>query len=244
MDKETRHALKSDPFAKEVGKAVTYFGLHKKQVVQIGAAALVVILAGAGFWYYRNNRHAERQAALSKALRAQDAPFGTTTAEFKPAFSTEAERDAGAKKSFDALLAKYAASEQAYTAKYILGAKLAEKAQFAEATKLLDEAMKNGDASTKSLAKLSLASVYQAQNKLADAERLLRDLMANPTVMVSKEQATISLAELLKATRPDEARKLLEPLRTDRPAVSRTAIANLSELPPAGPVPAPAAGKK
>ncbi|MCX6625410.1 MAG: hypothetical protein NTY38_30995 [Acidobacteria bacterium] len=72
---------------------------------------------------------------------------------------------------------------------------------------------------------LALAQIYASQSKIADAEKLLRGLIEDPTVFVSKEQATISLAEILQRTRPDEARKLLEPLRgSARPAVSRAAI--------------------
>ena len=81
-----------------------------------------------------------------------------------------------------------------------------------------------------SLAKFALAQMYQAQGKIAQAEQLLRGLVQKPTVMVSKEQATIALGRLLGPTKPAEARKLLEPLRTERSAVSRAALTALSEI--------------
>jgi hypothetical protein len=61
---------------------------------------------------------------------------------------------------------------------------------------------------------------------------LLRALYDKPTVFVSKEQAAIALARAISTTKPAEARKLLEPLRTGRPAISQTAITLLSQLPP------------
>jgi len=81
------------------------------------------------------------------------------------------------------------------------------------------------------LARLSLAQIYESQGKSGEAEKLLRHVVDNPTTLVSKEQATISLAKVLAKTKPDEARKLLEPLRTERSAVSRAAIQAISDLP-------------
>ena len=52
--------------------------------------------------------------------------------------------------------------------------------------------------------------------------------IAKPTVLVSKEHATIVLARLLAPSRPAEARKLLEPLRTARSVISRAALTALS----------------
>jgi DNA-directed RNA polymerase subunit F len=50
---------------------------------------------------------------------------------------------------------------------------------------------------------------------------------------VSKEQAQIALAQVLAKANPQEARKLLEPLRSERAAISRNALTLLAELPPA-----------
>ena len=80
--------------------------------------------------------------------------------------------------------------------------------------------------------KLSLAQVQLSTGRNADAEKLLRSLYEKPTMFVSKEQAAIALARAIAVSKPAEARKLLEPLRTERPAVSQLAITLLSELPP------------
>ncbi len=54
--------------------------------------------------------------------------------------------------------------------------------------------------------------------------------MSHPSVTVSKEEATIQLALLIGKTKQDEARKLLEPLRTGRTAISRAAVQALGDL--------------
>ena len=88
--------------------------------------------------------------------------------------------------------------------------------------------------------RLSLAQVYASEGKMADAEKVLRDAIANPSLTVSKEHATIVLGELLAQNNPAEAHKLIDPLRTSlRGAISRTAITDSANLPPVN-APAPA----
>ena len=56
-------------------------------------------------------------------------------------------------------------------------------------------------------------------------------LIAHPTDFVSKDQATIALARALIPTKPDEARKLLDPLRTRGDSVGQIALTLYGELP-------------
>jgi hypothetical protein len=57
-------------------------------------------------------------------------------------------------------------------------------------------------------------------------------LIADPTVFVSKDQATITLARLLLTRKPAEARKLLDPLRTKAGSVGQVAVKLYGDLPP------------
>ena len=82
-----------------------------------------------------------------------------------------------------------------------------------------------------SLAKLSLAQIYFSDGRDAQGESTLRGLMAHPTVFVSKEQAEITLARYLMIKNPAEARKLLDPLRTQGGSVGQVAISLYGELP-------------
>ena len=50
-------------------------------------------------------------------------------------------------------------------------------------------------------------------------------MIDHPTVMVSKDAAILALADLIKTSDPQRARKLVDPLRTStRAAVSKAAI--------------------
>src|SRR5258708_39613676 len=88
----------------------------------------------------------------------------------------------------------------------------ADKGDLARAEKLFKQVADSAPSDFASVASLSLAKIYAAEGKAADAEKVLRALMASSTTLVSKEQATIELADVLTKSNPAEARKLLEPL--------------------------------
>src|SRR5207253_11304793 len=129
------------------------------------------------------------------------------------------------------LRSKHSGSAEAHVAQYYLGSIKADQGKLAEAEKLFQEVSQKADAKYASLAKLSLAQIYFADGRSDQGEKVLRDLMDHPTIFVSKEQATISLARFLAPKKPAESRKLLDPLRNGPPAVSQIALSLLGELP-------------
>jgi predicted negative regulator of RcsB-dependent stress response len=146
-------------------------------------------------------------------------------------FTTQEEKTKAVHKTLGELVNKYPGTDEAAIATYYLGAYSSDQGNLGEAEKDFKQVIDSGKREYASLAKLSLAKVYQSQGKTADAEKLLRSLVANPTILVSKQQATIALAEALAPTKPEEARKLLEPLRADRSPVSRAALNVLARIP-------------
>src|ERR1035441_1095910 len=114
---------------------------------------------------------------------------------------------------------------------YYLGYIKAHPGKLAEAEKLFQEVARNGDAKYASLSKLSLAQIFFADGRADQGEKVMRDLIANPTVFVSADQATISLARFLAPRKPAEARKLLDPLRTRQGNVGQAALTLLAEIP-------------
>lgn len=232
MDKLTRKELKKDVFARNVGHTVEYVAEHRRQFIRYGSAALAVVVLLAGYYYYSKRQHTTRQRELAVATRIQDAGVGPSSGrESILTFPTVEEKNKAAKKAFSDLAAHYPGTEEGAIAEYYLGTVAADEGRLDDAVKSLKSAAETGSAEYASLANLSLAQVYYLQGKTADAEKLLRALMAKPTMFVSKEQATITLARILSSSRPDEARKLLEPLRTQPGAVSRVALSVLGELP-------------
>ena len=73
------------------------------------------------------------------------------------------------------------------------------------------------------LAKIALAQLYAGENKISQAQTLLREMINKPSDLVSKAQAQILLAHMEESTNPQEAKKILQSLKTPTqdPAVSR-----------------------
>lgn len=232
MDRLTRHDLKTDRFVEEVAHTVSFVEQHKTTITRIAVLALVLIVAGVGIYYFLDSRRATRQSDLAKAMKTYNAMVtpGATGDARTLTFPTQEARQEAIKKEFSTLVSKYSGTEEGAIASYLLGANAADQGDLDAAVKHLQTALKDGGSDYAGLAKLALADVYNAQGKPADAEKLLREVIASPSALASKEQATINLARLLARTKPEEAKKLLEPLRTETGAASRAAISLLSEI--------------
>lgn len=230
MNRLTRKELKKDKFAQEVGHTVEFLGEHRPQLIRYGGAALAVIILVAGLRYYNKRQHEVRQRELYSATQLMNAPISVAPVPGIQTFVNEAEKSQAVVKAFTSLASKYSGSDEGNIAQYYLGTIALAEGRVDDAAKLLGQAAGSGNKDYASVAKLALAELYGVQGKTSEAEKLLRPLIAGPTVLVSKEQATISLARLLASSNPNEARKLLEPLKAAPGGVSRAAGSVLDEM--------------
>lgn len=230
MDRQTRHELKSDKFVEEVGHTVEFFEQHRSQIIKYGAIAAVVVLAAAGAWIYTAKQRSNRQAELGNAIALVNAPVGPAPSGRSVSFPTEEAKTLAVQKAFNDIITKYAGTNESGVALYMLALSEADKGKMADAERLLRRAIEEADEEYASLARLSLADVLFANGKTAEAEQELRLLLAKPTALVTKEQATLNLARVIAKSKPAEAKKLLDPLRSSTGPASASAIALISEL--------------
>ncbi len=229
MDRITRKELKQDRFAQEVGHTVEFLGEHRAQAIRIGAVALAVILLLVGFFAWRRYQARARQAALASAVEIHTAPIGDNPYGVR-SFPTEADRRKEAVKAFADVASRYPGTDEGVMAQYYLGSIAADSGDLSQAETQFRLASEEGRGNYSSLATLSLAQVYAAEGKTAEAEKILRGLMQKPTDFVSKEQAQLALGNVLAKSKPDESRKLLESLRAESGAAGRAADAALADL--------------
>jgi predicted negative regulator of RcsB-dependent stress response len=228
----TRKELKTDRFALEVENTVTFFEEHQKDLIRYGVGGVVVILLIIGGIWYSKHQHALREDALARAIQVQESPVGPPSPGQNQNFPTQDAKDEVALKVFGDLQSKYPGSEEGEIAQYYLGAIKADQGKLADAEKSFKEVADKGDAKYASLAKFALAQIYFADGRADQGESTMRDLIAHPTIYISQDQATISLARFLGPKKPAEARKLLEPLRATPGAVGQAALQVYGELPP------------
>lgn len=229
MDRQTRHDLKTDKFVEEVGHTVEFLEQHRAQMTKYGGIAAAVLVIAAGVWFYSGTMRSKRQVALGDAIAMVNINVGPQMQGPKT-FPTQEAKDQAVQKAFNDIVTNYSGSNESGVAMYMLGLQAADKGKMAEAERLLRQAAGEANAEYSSLARLALADVLAANGKSADAEKELRDVLAKPTAMVNKDQATLNLARLLAKTKPAEAKKLLETLRASTGPASASAISLISEL--------------
>ena len=114
-----------------------------------------------------------------------------------PSFPTQAAKDAAVTKAFTKLASDYSGTEEAYIAEYYLAGKALDAGKVDDARKKYQDVADHANANYASLAKLALAQLDFAENRIAEAEALLKDLMDHPTDLVSKTQARFTYAKVI-----------------------------------------------
>lgn len=228
-----KELLKQDKFTVEAEHTVNYLSEHRKEATRYGIIALVAAVIVAGVYYYRTSQHSVRQQALGEAILISN---GTTTVGGAPQpgvpnFLTQAAKDDAVKKAFTKLVSDYSGTQEGYVAEYYLGAQALNAGNVDEARKKFQDAADHADANYASLAKLSLAQLDFAENRLPEAENLLKDLADHPSDLVSKTQANFVHAQMLASSKPEEARKLYQQIATEKSDVSALAVTAMSDLP-------------
>ena len=242
MDRQTRKDLKTDKFAEDVFDVFGWASAHKIEVVRYGAALIALVLIAIGVMYYNRSQATAREAALYQALRVEDATTGATIEPTSLHFDSEAEKTKAKMQAFTELSAKYSGTQEGAISDMYLASYAVDAGNQDEAARRYKRVVEDGPKPYASLARIALSQIYISEGKTADAEKVLRDAIANPSATVSKEQAQLALGEMLSKPNPAEAHKLLDPLRTSaRGTISRAAIVASSKIADAaspGPPPA------
>jgi predicted negative regulator of RcsB-dependent stress response len=226
----TRKELKQDNVALKVEETFDFFSLHKKEAVRYAGIALAVIVVAVGVYYYITGQQEAREQQLGDAIAAQSAPIGAAPPNGGLSFPSESAKKDAVTKAYSKLIAEHGGSSEAYIAEYSLAAMDMESGNMAEARKKYQDVADHANANYASLAKLALAQLDFGDNKTADARAILKDLQDHPTDLVSKDQATFTLAKGLIPTAPEEARKMLITLAASK-EIGSAAVTAMQELP-------------
>lgn len=223
--------MKKDPFASEVRLGYDFLTTHRAATIRYGSIAAILLVLGAAVYFYRQHRSEMRRDILTKALNVDQGTVGGQPSRLAPNFATQREKDNAVQKAFGDLAVKYPGTPEGTVAEYILASQAADHGDMAQAAKRMKDVVDNGDGPYVSLAKISLAKIYASQGKTAEAEALVRSVVDKPTVLVSKDAATLELARILAPKNPKEAKALLSPLRgSDRAAISKAAMDAFTQL--------------
>jgi hypothetical protein len=231
----TRHELKEqlqhDQFTDAVSNVVGYTASHRLSFIRWGIAAGVVLVLGCAIWWYMSYQKSLRQQDLGAALSLMDAQVGPSN-DYAKTFATEDAKQQALIKALSGVVQKDGGSHEGQLAQYYLGTLKARTNDVKGAESDL-RAVADAKGESSPLAKIALAQLYAGQNRLTEAQALLRSIVNSPTNLVSKAQAQILLAQLTQPTDPKQAKTVLQSIeKTDRQraAISRAADALSGQL--------------
>ncbi len=230
----TRHELKDqlqhDHFTDAVSEVVGFTQAHRQLVIRwIIAAIAVLVIAGAAFWY-ASYRKSVREQDLQNAFEVLDRPVASPNPSAQSFPTEEAKRQASIQ-ALSSVITKDGGSREGLIAQYYRGTLEAQNGDPKSAEADL-KPVANSSNECAPLAKIALAQLYAAQNRVSEAQNLLREMVNKPSDLVSKAQAQILLARLDTTTNPQEAKRIVQSLKSPNqdPAVARAADEISSQL--------------
>jgi tetratricopeptide (TPR) repeat protein len=231
---ETRHQLKQDRFSRatiDVAEKTVHWSVeHQKKLIVAGIVVLVVAGLALGSWYYVNQQDQKASLEFSQAVRMLDTPIrppNMPPQPNNPTFASSKERATVAHKQFQDIVNKYPHTHTADFAHYFLGLTSADMGDNAAAERELQSVASYGNADLSVLAKFALASVYRNTNRDKQAIELYKQIIAKPTVTVSKAMAQMELAATYQsANMPSEAKRIYEQIQKENPATEAAQMAS------------------
>ncbi len=223
----TRHELKEqlqhDHFTESVSRTLGYASSHRQRLTQWGIVVAVAAVVIAGAFFVNSHRRALRQKDLQTAFTVLDAQVGPPN-EYVKTFATQDEKLRASIKALSLVAAKDAGTREGFFAQYYLGTLKAQKNDVKGAEADLRTVANSGSDSA-ALAKIALAQLYLSSKRTSEAQELLRSIVNKPTDLVSKAQAEVLLAQLDASANPQQAKQILQKLKSSNadPAVGRAA---------------------
>ena len=187
--------------------------MEHRNTLMIAAVALLAAVVGVlGYMQYSAAQNQKASLALADAIRTYNSSIRTPDQPASPdvkSFASGAERAGAAHDEFLKVANDFPGTANGRYARYLAGVAAAEKSDNAEAEKLFKEvAGYGGDHAA--LAKMALAALYRNQDKIDDAARMYREVIALNAPIVPRTTAQLELAQMLEPKQPNEAIKVYE----------------------------------
>ncbi len=240
MRAETRHQLKQDAFSRvtiDAAEKTAHWTAEHRSTLLISAVAAVIVLAAViGGYFYLSAQDEKASFDLSKAVRTMEMPLrpaGTPEQPDYPTFTSAKDRAQAAQKQFQAIVDQYPHTRTADMAHYFLGVAAVTLSDNAAAERNFKVVVSAGNRDVSAVAKSALASLYGQTNRVKEATALLQELISKPTTSVSKVSAQLQLAELYQnSNQPLEAKRVYEQVKKENPGAEAGQLATqkLTEL--------------
>ena len=180
-----RHHLKTNEFAVRLARGTEMVATHRDKVMLAVAGVLVLIVAIAGYSWYRGNTTGKAEALLGAAMTTYDAPIVPAptipgAAQQAGTYPTETARSEAALAAFQKIIDEYPSTSAAVAARYHRACALMALRRFPEAEKGFEAAVASaGSTIFAPMSKLGQASVLVASGQFDKALPIFEALAAD-----------------------------------------------------------------
>jgi TolA-binding protein len=216
----TRHQLKEDKLADAAKGTVHWAVEHRGKLIAVSTVVGLLLIAGIGGWAFLRHRDSQASVALGAAIRTYNTQLSTAETPAQPGvkkFTSAKERAQAAQKEFLEIASKYSYTRTAEVARYMAGLVAVDLGDVASAERELNAIAGSHNRDLAPLAKMALASLYRSQRREADAVKLYKELIDQPTRTVPKSLAQLELASMYENSQPAEAMRLYQLIKVENP---------------------------
>jgi TolA-binding protein len=193
----SRKDLKKDEFRDTIAHGAEAVLTHQKSTIYVAVAVLVALGTYFGVRLTNERQTVKAAAAYDDAMKTFNAHVRTSgepAEQGEPTYADDNSKYQDAAKKFEGVAHSYPHTRPGEISAYYAGLSLEHLKKNSEAATWFDQVTHSGEDDFASLARLELAQLNDEMNKPADAEKLYKDLVAHPTVFVSKPVALLGLA--------------------------------------------------
>ena len=215
----SRKELKKDDLRETLAHGADAVLSHQQLTLYLLIAALVIGLAGYGWWEYSQRQTLKASVAFDAAMKIFQAPIAspsTPPTPNVPMYLDPNKKYTDAAQKFGDVAAKYPHTRPGQLAKYYCALSLEKIGKNDQARSLL-QPLAGGDGEFAAMAKFELAELDDFTGRGDEAVKLYQQLIDKPTVLVPKPVAMLALAEHYRQKDPAQAAKLYGQIKSEYP---------------------------
>jgi hypothetical protein len=201
MKASERHQLKQNEFVETTMRVSAWAREHQKQVVPAVIAALVIVVVGGGYSFWRKHRADRAGALLGVAMALEHAPIAPPSnvpgaKQVAGTYPTEQARSDAALKALQDVIDQYPSTKAAVAARYQMGAEYLALNRPADAQKTFEAVVADAGSSSiyAAMARMGEAEALMAANKYDEAAKIYTDLAAQRDGAIPVDGVLMQLA--------------------------------------------------
>ena len=225
MAKLTRKQLKKDRFVEEVGEVVGFFSTHRKLIVGVAAAIIVLAVAGSGYYRYAQQQDVQARLDFQEAMANYYGEVSLDAIPGRVTFATTIEKEMRTEESLKKVAEGYSGRFEGQAARLYLALYELRDGDTEEGMKMIEDVIDTSNPDVAALARKAIADQLQREGKNEEAIQYYQYLLEHPTDLMPRERVELfGLYDALLATDEQKALELVTEVEERGGAGQETAL--------------------